>query len=184
MSLLISSNRFKKCHLVSVSITVYFRTGGLKLLSRRITYFLFYLCEELYSVTGPWESEPSRGAGGLLLLCYCHYVAFVKLLHKPKFPRCHLLNLPTSTLWAQIISQTLIGVYLDQSMQPAFSPSTWVANDSHMSGLLYWTCFLFNHDHCWQAAFSASEKPFRIPLILTKKLSLGGEIEYCLLASE
>lgn len=116
--------------------------------------------------------------------CYCHYVAFVILLHKPKFPHCHLLNLPTFSLWAQIISQTLIGVYLDQSMQPAFAPSTWVANDSHMSGLLYWTCFLFNHDHCWQAAFCASEKPFRILLILTKKLSLGGEIEYCLLASE
>lgn len=82
-------------------------------------------------MTGPRDSEPSRGAGGLLLPRYCHYVAFVKLLHKPKFPRCHLLNLPTSAPRAQIISQTLIGACLDESMWPTFAPGTWVANDSH-----------------------------------------------------
>lgn len=51
----------------------------------------------------------------------------------------------------------------------------------HMSGLLHWPCFLFSRGHCWQEAFCAAEKPFRIPLILTKKLSLGGELSIAFL---
>lgn len=79
-------------------------------------------------MTHPWESEPVGGAGGL---CYCHDISFVKLFYKPeafsltfvKF--AYLYSISTDN------QSTLIGVYLDQSVQPVLASSTWVANDSH-----------------------------------------------------